>query len=83
MTYSARTTGTSGLWSLRRDAKEIGSIAILPGTVEHPQLVVDAMVHGLNHPPPLEGFGGKGGEMLAGRRHARATMLDNTARGER
>jgi hypothetical protein len=77
MTWTARTTRTPGLWMLRRDGIEVGTISLLPGTVRRAQLAIDAMVNALNHPPRPDGFAGKAGDMLAARR-AHATMLDNT-----
>lgn len=86
MTWTAHTTGRALTWVLRddtTDAAMVAMVSVLPGTVTHPDLWIAAIVHGLNNPPPIEGFGGRAGEMLDARRQtARATMLGNTARDE-
>ena len=54
--FDAVTTGTSGLWELRRDGETIGSIFIPPDLLALSSMYVARMVAALNGEAAVEGW---------------------------
>lgn len=76
--WEALPTGQAGLWVLRHDGLEVGTISLIPGSVALPSLHVQNMVRTLNHPPdPAEHtFGGPALVVLEQHRARRSDSQD-------